>query len=128
MNSHERSKHDADYGRKLMKSALDGARSGREEFLHGEPLAHFLNNSARTALRPAALGACLGVLSSYPGRGRGSAARCFGYAFLGSVAGFGLAIAWESRRLAASVAWGARQQVHSVRDEHWLENNPIDYA
>jgi hypothetical protein len=30
--------------------------------------------------------------------------------------------------LAASVAFGALRNIDRVRDEHWLERHPIDYA
>jgi hypothetical protein len=47
---------------------------------------------------------------------------------LGGVIGFGAAVAWESRRLSASVAGGALKNIERVRDEHWLTKHPIDYA
>jgi hypothetical protein len=37
-------------------------------------------------------------------------------------------VVWESRLLAASVAGGALSRIDKVRDEHWFEKNPIDYA
>jgi len=63
---------------------------------------------------------------------RGNGASSFGAKFiapfLGAAIGFGLGVAWGSRRLAASVTTGAFRSMDKVRDEHWLENNPIDYA
>jgi hypothetical protein len=47
---------------------------------------------------------------------------------LGGALGFGVGVAWESRRLTTSVASGAAKSISKVRDEHWLEKNPIDYA
>jgi hypothetical protein len=47
---------------------------------------------------------------------------------LGGAIGFGLGLAWSSRRLTASVAEQAFRSMNKVRDEHWLENHPIDYA
>jgi hypothetical protein len=111
-----------------VNSGLKGARSGEEAFLEGRPLAPFLNESVRLALKPAAVGACIGLLGSYPGNRRMSAGRAFAYGLLGGALGFGVGIAWGSRRLAASVAAGAAKSMGRVRDEHWLEQNPIDYA
>jgi len=50
------------------------------------------------------------------------------FGLLGSAIGFGAGIAWQDRRLAASVARGALRNIGRVRDEHWLEGHPIDYA
>jgi hypothetical protein len=52
----------------------------------------------------------------------------FTYGLLGGVIGFGAGVAWESRRLTASAACGALRNISKVRDEHWLERHPIDYA
>lgn len=128
MNLPNWSKSNIDYGRKLFNSGLEGARSGREEFLHGKSLTPFLSDSVRHALRPAALGACLGVLGSYPGHRHNSTSRAFAYGFLGGAIGLGVYLAWEGRHLAASIASGAFKNIERVRDEHWLERHPIDYA
>lgn len=128
MNLREWSRASSNYGRKLVNSGLEGARSGREEFLHGTPLAPFLNLSARYALGPAVIGACIGVLGSYPGDGHRTRGKALAYGLLGGAIGFGAGIAWESRHLTESVASGALRNISKVRDEHWLERHPIDYA
>jgi hypothetical protein len=122
------SKSNGDYGRELLHSGIEGARSGREAFLNGESLTPFLSESVRSALKPAALGACLGVLGSYPGSREKSISRALAYGLLGGVIGFGAGVAWESRHLTASAACGALRNVGKVRDEHWLTKHPIDYA
>jgi hypothetical protein len=128
MNLQEWSKSNADYGRKLLDSGLEGARSGREAFLHGGAVGPFLGKSVRNALKPAVFGVCLGVVGSSSGNYHKSASRAVAYGVLGGAIGFGLGVAWQSRRLAASVASSAFGNIRRVRDEHWLEKNPIDYA
>ena len=44
------SKANADYGRKLLDSGIEGARSGEEAFLDGEPLTPFFLASRFNAL------------------------------------------------------------------------------
>ena len=122
------SKSNKDYGRELLHSGIEGARSGREAFLNGESLTPFLGDSVRSALKPAVVGACLGVLGSRPGSREKSVSRALGYGLLGGVLGFGAAVIWESRCLAASVTGGALKNIGKVRDEHWLTKHPIDYA
>jgi|ERR1019366_6853770 hypothetical protein len=128
MDLREWSKSSTDYGRKLLDSGIEGARSGREAFLNGESLTPFLSDSVRSALKPAALGACIGVLGSYPGYRQKSISRALAYGLLGGAIGFGAGVAWESRRFTASVADGALRNIGKVRDEHWLTKHPIDYA
>ncbi len=128
MNLRNWSKSSADYGRRLVTSGIEGALSGREEFLNGESLTPFLSESVRSALRPAALGACIGVIGSYPGYRQKSVGRALVYGLLGGVIGLGAGLAWESRRLTVSAAGSALKNIGRVRDEHWLTKHPIDYA
>jgi hypothetical protein len=54
--------------------------------------------------------------------------RVLAFGLLGGAIGLGAGLVWENRCLAASVAGGALRNIDRVRDEHWLEKNPIDYA
>lgn len=117
-----------EYGRKLADSGLEGAHRGERAFLQGEPLAPFLSHSARKALTPAAIGACLGAARGRPWSGDRSGTKTIAYALFGGLVGFAVGFGWESRRLAASVAAGAMKNIGQTRDKHWLEKNPIDYA
>jgi len=47
---------------------------------------------------------------------------------MGSAIGFGLGLAWKSRGLTESIASSSLHSIGKVRDEHWLESHPIDYA
>jgi hypothetical protein len=40
-------KTNVDYGRRLVDSGLDGARSGQDQFLDGKPLTPYLGESVR---------------------------------------------------------------------------------
>jgi hypothetical protein len=128
MNVVEWSRSNVDYGRKLVDSALEGARTGEGEFLKEESLASFLGESAQQALAPAAIGACLGALGGYLATGRRSRTRALVCALLGGAVGFGAGMIWQSRQLTASVATKSWKSVNKTRDERWLEKNPIDYA
>ena len=114
-----------DYCENLLTAAVDGGRSGWKAYLNGKAL---LSESARTALNPVAIGACIGTLSSCPGDVHTPVRKALAYAFLGGAIGFGAGIAWGGRRLLATVASGALRSIARVRDEHWLEGHPIDYA
>jgi hypothetical protein len=121
-------KSNVDYGRRLVDSGIEGARSGQEEFLDGQPLTPFLGESVKSALVPAAIGVCVGVLAGYPVWRRKSSAVTLAYGLLGGAIGLTTGIAWKSRHLSASVAGGAWKNMGKVRDEQWLAKHPINYA
>jgi hypothetical protein len=128
MEPHNWSKSEFEYGRKVMHSALEGARHGEDAFLKGRPLSPFLAEGVRDALKPAAVGACIGLLGSYPGDHRGSIGRALAFGLVGWVIGLGAGVAWKTRGLTECVASNALRNIGKVRDEHWLERHPIDYA
>lgn len=117
-----------EYGRKVLNSGVEGARTGRETFLNGRTLSPFLTEAARNALKPAGLGACVGMLSGYLGNEHSSIPKVLGFGFLGALMGFASGVAWESRDLTASAAGNALKNIGKVNDERWLEKHPIDYA
>jgi hypothetical protein len=128
MDVMEWSRSNVDYGRKLVDSAMEGARTGEREFLKHESLAPFFAHSARQARKPAVIGLCLGALAGYLGTERRSKTAVVACAFLGGAIGFGASVIWDSRHLSASVASAAWKHIGKTRDEHWFEKNPIDYA
>ena len=121
-------KSEFEYGRRVLNSGLEGARSGEEAFLDGRSLTPFLGDAVQKALKPAGIGAVVGMLSGYRGNGHSSMGRILGFGLLGSLIGFASGVAWESRDLTASIAGNALKQIDKVRDERWLEKHPIDYA
>ncbi|HUJ95940.1 MAG TPA: hypothetical protein VLW84_11790 [Terriglobales bacterium] len=122
------SKSEVEYGRKVLDSGLEGARSGRGAFLNGRPLTPFLGESVRRALKPAAIGSCMGVLKSCADNRQRSIGRALLCGLAGAAVGFSIGMVWENRRLTASVLAGALRNVGRVQDEHWLERHPIDFA
>ena len=116
------------YARELLNAGLEGARSGRETFLNGKCLGTFLAESLGNALKPAALGLCLGVLGSYPGNGPKRASRVFACSLIVGAVGFGASVAWQSRFLVERATASALRNIGRLRDDHWLKRHPIDYA
>jgi hypothetical protein len=45
-----------------------------------------------------------------------------------SVIGFAAGFAWKTRDLTESMGRSAAKQMGVVRDQHWLDRHPIDYA
>jgi hypothetical protein len=44
------------------------------------------------------------------------------------VIGLIVGLAWKTRELTASMGRSALKEMGTVRDQHWLQNHPIDYA
>src|SRR5436305_8243539 len=128
MNFVQWSKSSVGYGRKLLHSATEGARTGEEDFLNHEPLAPFLGNSAHQALMPAAVGACLGAFCGCVNHRHKPAIHVLACSFVGGAIGFGAGLLGPSRHLTASVASTMSKNIQQTRNEHWFEKNPIDYA
>jgi len=117
-----------EYGRRVVSSGLEGARSGREAFLQGRSLTPFLGESILRAWRPAVVGVCIGVVGGISSSRNKSISKVLSCSLLGGVAGFGFGIARENRRLTESITYGALRNICKLRDQHWLESHPIDYA
>jgi hypothetical protein len=121
-------KTNVDYGRQLVGSGIEGARSGQEEFLNGKPLTPYLGESAKDALVPAAIGVCVGVLAGYPIWRHKSKVASVACGLLGGAIGLTTGLAWNNRHLGASVAGSALKNMGKTRDAQWLNKHPIDYA
>jgi hypothetical protein len=68
------------------------------------------------------------MLAGCPKQGNRSAAKILASGLFGGLVGLTAGVVWQSRFLATSVAGGALARIDKVRDEHWLEKHPIDYA
>ncbi len=116
------------YGRTLAESGMSGLRSGSESYLQGQPLCEAMTQSARASFLMAAIGACAGLLPLYLARRRGRIPKAIASGVIGSAVGFCAGFTWKNRDLTTSMARSALKQINVVRDEHWLERHPIDYA
>ena len=116
------------YGRSLANSGAAGMRSGRDAYLNGKPLGAVLSQKARASLGLAALGACAGLLQCFVSGRRRRVPASIALGAVGSAVGFFAGFTWKTRDLTASMVRSASKSMGSVRDEHWLERHPIDYA
>jgi hypothetical protein len=122
------SKSNANYGRRLVQSGIEGVRSASREFFDEESLIPDLSDSVRSAMAPAVVGACIGVLGGGSASRQKSVGRALVFGLLGGAIGLGAGLAWESRRLTATALGGALRNIGRVRDEQWLTKHPINYA
>ena len=115
------------YGRKLVNAGISGIRTGRENFDPHRASA-LVSTSAEESLKLALVGACLGILPACLMRRRSRLSSALVLGVAGSALGFCAGFSWKTRKLTSSLAHSAMREVRRVKDEHWLETNPIDYA
>jgi hypothetical protein len=115
------------YGRKLVNAGIAGIRSGRENF-NPQRASALVTSSAEESLKLAVMGACLAVLPACLMRRRPRVSTALILGAAGSALGFCAGFSWKTRKLTSSLAHSAAREVRRVKDEHWLETNPIDYA
>jgi hypothetical protein len=115
------------YGRKLVNAGISGIRTGRENF-DPQRASALVSNSAEESLKLALVGACLGILPACLMRRRSRLSSALVLGVAGSALGFCAGFSWKTRKLTSSLAHSAMREVRRVKDEHWLETNPIDYA
>jgi hypothetical protein len=121
-------KSNIDYGKSLVDTGVDGARSAGTAMLNGECVGSVLARSAAKAWPSVAIAAGLGVLCTCLATRKKKPSTAIASGLIGGALGFGAGLAWETRRLTGSMARGAMKNVGIARDAHWLSKNPIDYA
>jgi hypothetical protein len=117
----------AAYITRLVGTGFRGAISVSRLSFKDEPAGSVLSHSFRKSWKPAAIGACIGVLASVWKRGR-KPSTALRAGFVGSTLGLAGGVVWNSRGVTGAVVRGAIKNVNAARDERWLELNPINYG
>ena len=120
MNVSRTLQSDRRYLIELLQAAIDGASSARETSV--------LPVLGGPVWVPAAVGAVVGASTISLKRNRNPGYDLAVAGLVGSVIGLGCGVVWAARGFAGSIARGAMRKVNTVRDAHWLDRNPIDYA
>ena len=126
--NHPRAVTRVEYGQKLVNAGITGIRTGQDSARGEESLRKIAADAARDSLAFAAIGACVGLLQSQFADKRDRRAKALALGALGSVLGFCVGFGWKTRKVTWSVAQSTARELRRVRDEHWLQLNPIDYA
>ena len=117
-----------EYGRELVRAAMEGARSAEDEVLEGKSPRALLVRSARGSLAPTATVAFVSALAGYCASRRKSAPTAVAFGLLGAVIGLAGGMAWGTRHMTGGMARGAIRKMSVTRDAHWLSHHPVDYA
>jgi hypothetical protein len=118
----------AQYEEKVVSCESSREQADQQKLPYERPLRGFLADSMRSAVAPAAIGVCVGLLGSCPRKRSSSLSRALAFGVLGGAIGFGAGIAWEGRSLAANAAHRTSQKLGRMRDERWMKKHSIAYA
>jgi hypothetical protein len=102
------------YTHKLLKAAIAGICNG--EALSDSPASLILK-----CLPGALAGKCVDALVF---KRRDRTSRTVACVTLGGLA----SLVWSTRKSTRAMARSAAQEIGKIRDEHWLDMNPINYA
>ena len=116
------------YGRKLANAGLTGIRTGQETAFLDQSFSALVIDSLPDSLTLAAVGACIGILRPCLTRRHNRLPRALAGGVVGSALGLCAGFAWKTRAATSGIVHSARKEMDRVRDEHWLEMNPITYA
>ncbi len=112
-----------DYGRDLLQAGIEGIRAGERQAT-GNDNVH-IATSACESLKAAAVGGALALLlCKLIDHRKTPVARVFAC----SGAAFCADFIWRTRSISSRALKCAEKEMAKVRDQHWLDSHPIDYA
>ena len=112
------------YYRKLAAVSMEGIAAARREIETGI----FKGPVPSLVWAPAAVGGVIGALGAGITRRRNPRFKTALGGLAGTLVGFGAGLACASAPLLRPVTRNSVQRINAIRDERWLEKNPIDYA
>jgi len=116
--------HSIDYGRELLHAGIDGIRNGERVAMTSTAQRH-IADSARQALGAAVVGGSIALVVC---KLLDSRRLRLAPAFACGTAAFCADFLWRTRSISSNVVAYAEREISKVRDQHWLESHPIDYA
>ena len=115
--------HSIDYGRELVHAGMEGIHEA-ERMTAPSSEVHLMR-SARESLKAAALGGSLALIAcKVMDRRKFRLASVFTW----GTAAFCADFLWRTRGVSSKMIECAEKEISRVRDQHWLDSHPIDYA
>ena len=116
------------YGQELLDSGVDGAREARQSLLEAREATDMVTVAAQESWQAAAIGVLAGVIVGVLADDRKPARGIVTGGLLGAALGFAGSFAWKTRPLTSTMVRGAGKRIGTVRDQHWLAKNPVNYG
>jgi len=128
MSITEKVKENLAYSKELLESGIEGANEARKAVLKSEGTTDIVTAAAQESWQAATVGVLAGAIFGVLTDDRKPVRGVIAGGLLGAVLGFGGSFAWKTRPLTSAMARGAGKRVGTVRDEHWLTKNPVNYG
>jgi len=116
------------YGKELVGSGIEGANDARKAAFESAETTDMVTAAAQESWQAAAIGAMVGAIFGVLADDRKPVRGVIAGGLLGAAAGFAGSFAWKTRPLTNAMAREAGKRIGAVRDEHWLETNPVNYG
>ena len=128
MSISEKIKTNIAYGQELLESGVDGAKEARQALLETSEASDMVTVAAQESWQAAAIGAMAGVIVGVLADDRKPSRGVVAGGLLGAALGFAGSFAWKTRPLTSTMVHGAGKRIGTVRDQHWLSRNPVNYG
>ena len=128
MSITEKIKSNIAYGQELVESGVEGANEARKATLKAPETVDMVTAAAQESWQGATIGVLAGAIFGVLTDDRKPLRGVITGGLLGAVAGFASSFAWKTRPLTSSMVQGASKRIGTVRNQHWLEKNPINYG
>lgn len=128
MSISETVKENLAYSKELLESGIEGANEARKAALAAEENSNLVTVAAQESWQPATVGVLAGAIFGVLADDRKPLRGVITGGLLGAVLGFAGSFAWKTRPLTSAMSRGAGKRIGTVRDEHWLTKNPINYG
>ena len=128
MSITEKIKSNIAYGQELVESGVEGANEARKATLKAPETVDMVTAAAQESWQGATIGVLAGAIFGVLTDDRKPLRGVITGGLLGAVAGFAGSFAWKTRPLTSSMVHGASKRIGTVRNQHWLEKNPINYG
>jgi hypothetical protein len=112
-----------DYGRELLHAGIDGIKAGERLSLRS-PDVHIAKSAGQSLVAAAVGGTVALILCKVTDRRR----RVLQTMVACGTAAFCADFICRTRNVSSKMIECAEKEIGKVRDQHWLESNPIDYA
>jgi len=128
MSISEKIKSNIAYGQELLESGVEGAKEARKATLEAPETTDLISVAAQESWQGATIGVLAGAIFGVLTDDRKPLRGVITGGLLGAVAGFAGSFAWKTRPITSNMVPGASKRIGTVRNQHWLDKNPINYG
>lgn len=128
MSISEKIKENLAYGQELVESGVEGAKEARKASLESPETTDMVTAAALESWQAATIGVLAGAVIGVLADDRKPVRGVITGGLLGAALSFAGSFVWKTRPITSSMVHGAGKRIGTVRDQHWLAKNPVNYG